>query len=91
MSDKIGRIGLGEISVKRIQGRFFLIEVLDEDFMDILKQNEWVYMKDFFINIEPWSEKKNMPERVAWIDISRIHCTVGIMKRLNVCQGYEKI
>ncbi|KAG8499712.1 hypothetical protein CXB51_006382 [Gossypium anomalum] len=76
LSERIARMGLGELKVKRIQGRFLLIEVSDEDLLEILRQREWSYLKDFFINIEPWSEKFKVSERAVWIKIAGIplHC-----------------
>ncbi|TYH93990.1 hypothetical protein ES332_A12G011100v1 [Gossypium tomentosum] len=76
MADRLARFGLGEISVKRIQGRFFLLEVPDEEYMEVLKQNGWAYLKDYFITIEPWSEKRYVSERVTWIEVAGIplHC-----------------
>ncbi|KAH1090639.1 hypothetical protein J1N35_017896 [Gossypium stocksii] len=65
-------MGLGEISVKRIQRNFFLIEIPDEELFEILKQREWSYLKEFFINIEPWSEKMVFSERVTWIEVSGV-------------------
>lgn len=40
--------------------------------MEILKQNDWAYLKEFFLSIEPWSEKKVTTERVDWIEISGV-------------------
>ncbi|KAK8357640.1 hypothetical protein V6Z11_A05G434400 [Gossypium hirsutum] len=76
MAERLTKFGLGEISVKRIQGRFFLIEVPDEEFMEVLKQNNWRYLKECFISIEPWSEKSCMSERVSWVEVAGIplHC-----------------
>ncbi|KAH1114712.1 hypothetical protein J1N35_008090 [Gossypium stocksii] len=76
IEDRVARMGLGEISVKRIQGNFFLIEIPDEVLFDILKQRDWSYLKEFFISIIPWSKKFVYPERVTWIEISGvpIHC-----------------
>ncbi|PPS01049.1 hypothetical protein GOBAR_AA19617 [Gossypium barbadense] len=69
-------MGLGEICVKRIQGNYFLIEIPDEELLDILKQREWSYLKEFFVNIKPWSEKMVFSERVTWIEVSGLpmHC-----------------
>ncbi|PPR92572.1 hypothetical protein GOBAR_AA28098 [Gossypium barbadense] len=47
-------MGLGEICVKRIQRNYFLIELSDKEILDILEQREWSYLKEFFVNIEPW-------------------------------------
>lgn len=44
--------------------------------MEILKQNDLASLKEFFINIGPWSEKNIVSERVAYIDTSGVplHC-----------------
>lgn len=44
--------------------------------MEVLKQNDWVYLKECFITIEPWSEKIFVMERVMWIEVAGIplHC-----------------
>ncbi|KAH1090944.1 hypothetical protein J1N35_018201 [Gossypium stocksii] len=52
LNDRIVKFGLGEIIV-RIQGRHFLVEIPNEELMDMLRQTEWLYLKEFFINIEP--------------------------------------
>lgn len=52
---RIVRSGLGEIIIRRICGRHFLIEIPYDDLLSILKQNDWSYLKEFFIKIEPWS------------------------------------
>ncbi|PPD67330.1 hypothetical protein GOBAR_DD35792 [Gossypium barbadense] len=67
--DKVARIGLGEIGVKRIQGNYFLIEIQDKELFEILKQREWSYWKEFFIKIKPWSERLVFSERVPWIEV----------------------
>ncbi|MBA0753770.1 hypothetical protein Gogos_020940, partial [Gossypium gossypioides] len=68
LSERIARLGLEELIVKSIQGRYFLIE--------ILKKRGWAYLKEFFINIEPWSEKFKVKEKASWIEVSGIpvHC-----------------
>ncbi|KAB2092159.1 hypothetical protein ES319_A02G009900v1 [Gossypium barbadense] len=37
---------------------------------------EWSYLKEFFINIEPWSERLVFSERITWIEVSGVpmHC-----------------
>lgn len=69
-------MALGEIRVRRIQGRLFLIEMPDEELLELMKQNEGSYLKDFFIRIEQWSEKITMKERISWVEISGVplHC-----------------
>ncbi|PPS15473.1 hypothetical protein GOBAR_AA05112 [Gossypium barbadense] len=66
------KIGLGEIIVRRIQGRHFLVEISDEELIELLRQTEWSYLKDFFIKIEPWLEKLKIKERVSWIEVSGV-------------------
>ncbi|PPS11771.1 hypothetical protein GOBAR_AA08864 [Gossypium barbadense] len=60
----------------RIQGRHFLVEISDEELVDLLRQTEWSYLKDFFIKIELWSENLKIKERVTWIEVSGVplHC-----------------
>ncbi|KAH1064347.1 hypothetical protein J1N35_029334 [Gossypium stocksii] len=69
-------MGFGELKVKRIQGRFFLIEVPNEELLEILRQRDWAYLKEFFISIEPWSEKFKVLETVIWIEVDGVplHC-----------------
>ncbi|XP_017604350.1 uncharacterized protein LOC108451131 [Gossypium arboreum] len=76
LTERITNIGLGELIIKKIQGRYFLIEVPDEELMDILKQREWAYLKEFFIKVEPRTEKFQVSERAVWIEIAGIplHC-----------------
>ncbi|KAK5786932.1 hypothetical protein PVK06_041582 [Gossypium arboreum] len=76
MAERLTKFGLREILVKRIQGRFFLIEVPDEEFMEVLKQNNWGYLKECFLLIEPWSEKSYVSNRVSWVEVVGIplHC-----------------
>ncbi|MBA0701298.1 hypothetical protein Goari_020466 [Gossypium aridum] len=76
LTERIARIDLVEISIRRIRGIFFLTEVPGEEPMEILKHNDLAYLKEFFINIEPWLEKNMVSERVAQIDILGVplHC-----------------
>ncbi|KAG8479497.1 hypothetical protein CXB51_029285 [Gossypium anomalum] len=76
LAERIARMGLGKICVKRIRGNYFLIEILDEELLNILKQREWSYLKEFFIHIKLWSENMVFSERVTWTEISRVpmHC-----------------
>ncbi|KAH1130481.1 hypothetical protein J1N35_001859 [Gossypium stocksii] len=76
LNDRIAKIGLREITIRKIQGRHFLVEIPDEELMDMLRQTDWSYLKEFFINIEPWSEKLKINERVVWIEVAGVplHC-----------------
>lgn len=46
LQERLIKVGLGEITVRRIQGRVFLIDILDEEMYGILKQNEWAYLRE---------------------------------------------
>ncbi|KAH1040220.1 hypothetical protein J1N35_041963 [Gossypium stocksii] len=72
LNERITCLGLGELKVKRIQGRYFLIEVPNDKLMEILRQKEWAYLKEFFTNIESWSEKFCALESAVWIEIAGI-------------------
>ncbi|KAK5838091.1 hypothetical protein PVK06_006818 [Gossypium arboreum] len=76
LNDHLAKIGLGKIIVRRIQGKNFSVEIPDKELVELLRQTEWSYLKDFFINIEPWSEKVKLKERVSWIGVSGVplHC-----------------
>lgn len=72
LSERNTCMGLGELNIKRIQGRYFLIEVPNEKLMKILRLKEWAYLKEFFINVEPWTEKFLVSKRALWIEIAGI-------------------
>ncbi|KAH1091893.1 hypothetical protein J1N35_019150 [Gossypium stocksii] len=76
LADRIAGMGLGGISVKRIQCNHFLIKIPDDDLFDILKQKDWSYLKEFFIYIVPWLEKLVFSERITWIELYGVplHC-----------------
>ncbi|KAH1064456.1 hypothetical protein J1N35_029443 [Gossypium stocksii] len=72
----IVRNGLGEIKIRRIQGRHFFIEIPNVELFNVLKQNDWAYLREFFIKIERWSKKTMVVERASWIEACGIplHC-----------------
>lgn len=77
--------GLGEIKFRRMQGRHFLIEILDEELLEVLKQKDWSCLGKFFIKVELWSEITLVEERVSWIEVHGIplHCwNYNSLKRL---------
>ncbi|KAK5777550.1 hypothetical protein PVK06_045517 [Gossypium arboreum] len=76
LNDRIEKFGLREIIVRRTQGRHFLVEIPDKERMDLLRQTEWSYLRDFFIKIESWLKKLKINERVTWIEVLEVplHC-----------------
>ncbi|KAE8726403.1 hypothetical protein F3Y22_tig00006992pilonHSYRG00031 [Hibiscus syriacus] len=61
--------GLGEIKVKRLGGKFFLLIIEDEDL-------GWSYLKEIFSSIDLWTEKLGALDRATWLEVSRVllHC-----------------
>lgn len=72
LTDRMERMELGEIRVKRIRGNHFFIKIPDDNLVETLKQKEWVYLKKFFISREPWFEMSVLLKKVSWIKISRV-------------------
>ncbi|PPR83212.1 hypothetical protein GOBAR_AA37502 [Gossypium barbadense] len=81
MAERLTKFGLGEVSVKRIQGRYFLIEVPDEEFMEIemlISINQPQHIDDlimlevgdckFLIRIKErgLSERKSVKSKDVW-------------------------
>ncbi|KAH1037927.1 hypothetical protein J1N35_039670 [Gossypium stocksii] len=94
MTERLTKFGLGEIIVKRMQGRFFFIKVSDEEYMEVLKQNDWGYLKECFISIEPWSKKCMVVEKVSWIEVEGIplHCwNFETFKRVAELWGFNVV
>ncbi|KAK5786821.1 hypothetical protein PVK06_041467 [Gossypium arboreum] len=63
LQERIVKAGLGEIRIRRIQGRFFLVDIPDDKLFGILKQNDWGYLREFFVLIEPSLEVTMVEER----------------------------
>lgn len=40
INDRLAKFGLGEITARRLQGKYILVKVLDEELMDLLKQTK---------------------------------------------------
>lgn len=76
INDRLAKFGLGEITTRRLQGRYFLVKIPDEELMDLLKQTNWSYLCEIFVKVDPWSEKLVLSERVSWIEVLRVsvHC-----------------
>ncbi|KAK8617256.1 hypothetical protein V6N13_080174 [Hibiscus sabdariffa] len=68
--------GLGEIKVKRLGGKSFLLSFSDDELFTMLEDLEWSYLKEIFIEVVPWSEKLIQVERETWLEISGLplHC-----------------
>ncbi|KAK8675492.1 hypothetical protein V6N13_033558 [Hibiscus sabdariffa] len=76
VEDLLSNWGFGDIGVKSLGGGRFLLEIMDQDLYNMLKDLDWSYLKEIFTEIEPWSEKFQLPERITWLKVSGIplHC-----------------
>ncbi|KAK8693626.1 hypothetical protein V6N13_071201 [Hibiscus sabdariffa] len=76
VENRLQNWGLGEISIKRMGGRRFLIEFKDHELYEFLKEQNWSYLLEVFTDVEPWSESFHLPERITWIQVEGIplHC-----------------
>ncbi|KAK8674571.1 hypothetical protein V6N13_032680 [Hibiscus sabdariffa] len=76
VEDRLTKWGLGEIAVKNMGGRCFLLEIKDQELFSLLEEQNWSLLKEVFVEIEKWSESFHLPERITWIQITGIpiHC-----------------
>ncbi|KAL4387533.1 hypothetical protein GQ457_09G008630 [Hibiscus cannabinus] len=68
--------GLGEIVVKRLGGKTFLLSIEDEDLFMMLEDVNWSHLKEIFVEISFWSEKVIQRDRTIWIKVTGLplHC-----------------
>ncbi|KAK8682132.1 hypothetical protein V6N13_054527 [Hibiscus sabdariffa] len=68
--------GLGEIRVKRMGGKLFLLSIEEDDLYKMLEDVHWYYLRKIFEEVLPWSENFKQKERITWLEASRIpfHC-----------------
>ncbi|KAK8626090.1 hypothetical protein V6N13_133742 [Hibiscus sabdariffa] len=76
VKNRLQNWGLGEISIKSMGGRRFLIEFKDHELYEFLKEQNWSYLLEVFTDVEPWSKSFHLPERITWIQVEGIplHC-----------------
>ncbi|KAL4335795.1 hypothetical protein GQ457_07G001550 [Hibiscus cannabinus] len=74
--DRLHRWGLGEISIRYMGGRYYILEIKDDELFQMLKDLSWSYLLEVFIEIMPWSVSFHLPERVTWVEVSGLplHC-----------------
>ncbi|KAL4291391.1 hypothetical protein GQ457_14G020120 [Hibiscus cannabinus] len=68
--------GLGEIKIKKMVGRTFLLEVEDKILLRSLQDSKWEQPGNIFCTIQPWEDDFCINDRVAWIKVIGIplHC-----------------
>ncbi|KAK8570926.1 hypothetical protein V6N13_103323 [Hibiscus sabdariffa] len=76
IEERLNTWGLGEIKVQRMGGKSFLISVEDEELFLLMEDLRWSYLKEIFMEVEPWSENLIKSKRVTWIEVTGvpIHC-----------------
>ncbi|KAK8716138.1 hypothetical protein V6N13_043456 [Hibiscus sabdariffa] len=82
--------GLGEISVRRLGGKTFLLNIEDEDLFIMLEDVNWSYLREIFEEVIPWSEEPIQLEGATWLEITGLllHCWNHVtIKRLAELWG----
>ncbi|KAK8655657.1 hypothetical protein V6N13_108229 [Hibiscus sabdariffa] len=76
VEDRLQGWGFGELSIKSMGGRRFLIEFKDQELFDFLLEQKWSYLLEVFSEVEPWSELIHLPERITSVQAEGIpmHC-----------------
>ncbi|KAL4342147.1 hypothetical protein GQ457_08G017280 [Hibiscus cannabinus] len=66
----------GEIKVKRMACRLFLLEIEDNLLYNFLKDSRCSYLLDIFMEIPPWTNSFRIPDRVVWLELTGVplHC-----------------
>ncbi|XP_039052593.1 polyadenylate-binding protein 5-like [Hibiscus syriacus] len=70
VEDRLRAGGLGELKTKYLGGRDFLIEIEDPGLYSFMKEQKWSYLKEVFLEVQPWSEVYRSSERVIWIQLT---------------------
>ncbi|KAL4375969.1 hypothetical protein GQ457_02G030320 [Hibiscus cannabinus] len=68
--------GLGEIQVKSMGGKRFLLSFTDDELFTMLEDLEWSYLKEIFVEVFPWTENLIQMEGATWLELSGmpLHC-----------------
>ncbi|KAE8726444.1 hypothetical protein F3Y22_tig00006886pilonHSYRG00006 [Hibiscus syriacus] len=76
VKDRLRAGGLGEIRIKFLGWRDFLVEIDDDELHRILKESNWSYLKEVFIDVQYWIESYRSPQRITWIKLYGVplHC-----------------
>ncbi|KAK8696875.1 hypothetical protein V6N13_113048 [Hibiscus sabdariffa] len=77
--------GMGDIKIKRFGGKSFLLSIEDLELFQMLEDVNCSYLREIFIDIQPWSESLKAAKRATWLEIMGVplHCWNGTtFKRL---------
>ncbi|XVF07730.1 hypothetical protein REPUB_Repub06bG0165000 [Reevesia pubescens] len=61
--------GVFDVSVKKISGRQFLIEFEDIDLRNKMEEQNWTWLKEWFVELENWSVFSYAKYRTTWLTI----------------------
>ncbi|KAK8652777.1 hypothetical protein V6N13_126802 [Hibiscus sabdariffa] len=70
--DRLRSWDISEFQIKRISGRMFLIEIIDDELHKILEEQDWSILKEVFVEVSPWSKNFKVSERSTWVAVSGI-------------------
>ncbi|KAK8652898.1 hypothetical protein V6N13_126921 [Hibiscus sabdariffa] len=84
VKDRLHNWGLGDLKVKYLGGKNFLIEFPYEELYKLLEENNWAILEEVFIEVQSWIETFRLTERLTWIEIIGIPLLVGIKKLSEV-------
>ncbi|KAK8608169.1 hypothetical protein V6N13_023600 [Hibiscus sabdariffa] len=70
--------GLGEINVRRMGSKIFLLSFDDDELYMMLEDLNWSYLKEIFTEIRPWSESLNQPDRATATQKKRIEEVIEV-------------
>ncbi|KAK8644199.1 hypothetical protein V6N13_123512 [Hibiscus sabdariffa] len=68
--------GLGDFVVKKMGGRRFLIESIDDELLNLMEKQQWSLLKEIFLEVCYWSETFKILDRTTWVEVVGIplHC-----------------
>ncbi|XVF34829.1 hypothetical protein REPUB_Repub18cG0092000 [Reevesia pubescens] len=61
--------GIFDILVKKMFGKQFLIEFEDVEVRNTMEQSNWSWLKEWFVEIEPWTMYTYTKYRTTWVTI----------------------
>ncbi|KAK8609381.1 hypothetical protein V6N13_061830 [Hibiscus sabdariffa] len=73
---RLHKWGLGDLLVKCMGGRRFLIDVNDEELLSLLEKHQWSLLKEIFLDFCCWSEAFKIHVRSNWVEVVGLplHC-----------------
>ncbi|KAK8684828.1 hypothetical protein V6N13_040844 [Hibiscus sabdariffa] len=82
--------GLGDLVIKSMGGRRFLIDLNDDELLRLMEEQQWSLLKEVFLEVCYWSEDFKVPVRTTWVEVvgMPLHCwNYMTFKRIAECWG----